>query len=102
MLRPATRQWSVTNKGSLRRNSRKSFSLLNSQRTFNFLSTFTMIRFKASNYRVSSSVNKDERTGTAIKPVDRDRNRINLNIVLHGDDDPEADGGESLHGIGVK
>lgn len=60
-----------------------------------------MIRFKASNYRVPSSVNKDERTGTTTKPVDRDRNRINLNIVLHGDDDPEADGGDSLHGIRV-
>lgn len=58
-----------------------------------------MIRFKSSNhnYRVSSSGKEAHN----YKPVDRDRNRINLNIVLRGEDEPEADGGDSLHGIGV-
>lgn len=43
-----------------------------------------MIRLKATNYRVvSSSVND--------KVVDK--NRINLNIVLHGHDEPESSSG---------
>lgn len=58
-----------------------------------------MIRFKTNNYRVSSSAKEPPVINKSV-----DRNRINLNIVLHGQDDPEfstAADGESLVGIGV-
>lgn len=51
-----------------------------------------MIRLKATNYRVvSSSVND--------KVVDK--NRINLNIVLHGQDEPESSSGLEFFDVAV-
>lgn len=63
-----------------------------------------MIRLKARNYRVSSSVVGGIReTNPSVINKAVDRNKINLNIDLHGEEEPEFStvDGESLIGVGV-
>lgn len=66
-----------------------------------------MIRLKASKYRVSSSGGGSgggiKETSSPVINKSVDRNKINLNIVLHGEEEPEFStvDGESLIGVGV-